>query len=90
MEVRIEVGAERFDGGDSALTQEVDASACGSTPRLCEASRSLGRGRLQRALEVVHNRKDLGQDVRLHVVGEIAAFAFDPLAIVVELGSRPE
>ena len=46
--------------------------------------------RLNRALEVVHDRQKLGQDVRLHVVGQLAAFALDSLAVVVEFGGRAE
>ena len=47
-------------------------------------------GRLQRALEVVDDRQQVGEDVGAGVLGQLAAFAFDALAVVVELGRGPQ
>ena len=89
VEVRIEVGAERVDRGHPALAQEVQHLLVDQLDALAQRVGVRGR-RLQGALEVVHDRENLGQDVRLRVVGKVAPFAVDPLAVVVELGRRAE
>ena len=58
VEVRIEVGAERLDGRDAALAQQVEHLLVDQLDALAKRV-GLGRGRLQRALEVVDDRQQI-------------------------------
>src|SRR4026207_1629534 len=89
VEVWIEVSSQRLDGCDPAVAQGIEPLLWDYLDAFSQRVR-LRRRRLQGALEVVQNRQELRKDVALDVVGEIAAFAVDALAIVVEFGGRAE
>ena len=90
MVVRIEVGAERVDRPNPALSENVedlfvdplDATPIGARSLVA----SLG---LKRALEVIHQRQQLSDETCRRRVGEGLTFPLGSLAEVVEFGRFP-
>ena len=98
MEMRVEIGAERLDRRDAPLPQQVmelpadqlDAGAIGCQRRGRIAGVLRVRGRAERALEIVEQRQDVAEQVRVGVFAQLAAFLLVAAAVVVEFGALAE
>ena len=98
MDMRIEIGAERLDRRDALLPQQfqeltadqLDAGAIRGQRR----GRIVGvlriRGRAERALEIVEQRQDVEEQIRVGEFAQLAAFLLDAAAVVIELGALAE
>ena len=90
MQVGIEVGAERLDGLDAALLQQVVQLGVNQLDAFPVGRAAFAGVDRQRAVEIVDDEQQFLQEIDDRLVGLLAALAFDALAVVVELGGLPQ